>query len=179
MTTTYVYIIRSDRNAYYVGMTKNIVERINQHICGRGSVQTSSMDIVELTLVIKCETRQEAQELEYSIQSIQLEGKLDDFITAMLIENPFKPIQINDWLRHRHDNGRNRVLTDDAKYCKRGHLWSENTYVILATGSRRCKECHRERTRNSYRNSKTTYAERKEKRFAKMRAAQSIMPTTS
>lgn len=52
-----------------------------------------------------------------------------------------------DSVNNKTYNNQNTIKT----HCQMGHEFiEENTYVIKATGYRRCKECHRTKNRNAY-----------------------------
>ena len=140
MEITYVYIILLSNNAYYIGITKNLRRRIAQHKTGRGSVLTAGADVLEIMVVIKCDSHHEARELELTLQQFQLTGQLGDFLTELAIENPTFLAEINACI---FTDTRKVRFPRNVEYCKNNHLWSENTYIDPKTHRRFCKECSR------------------------------------
>ena len=64
-----VYIIKSDQGHYYIGQTKNLVDRINRHNSNR-SKSTKNKGQWEVVVIAEFNTRSEA---------VKFEGKLKKF----------------------------------------------------------------------------------------------------
>ncbi|ROZ89326.1 GIY-YIG nuclease family protein [Gordonia sp. OPL2] len=65
----YVYILECADGSYYVGSTRNIDVRMEQHETGRGSRYTSGRLPVRLVYSLECETIDRAYGLEKRIQN--------------------------------------------------------------------------------------------------------------
>jgi putative endonuclease len=64
----YVYILRCSDNSYYVGSTRNLERRMNEHASGFGAAYTRARLPVELVFAEEYEHVHEAYEREKQIQ---------------------------------------------------------------------------------------------------------------
>ncbi|MGV9712856.1 GIY-YIG nuclease family protein [Gordonia sp. NPDC003424] len=83
--TACVYIVECSDGSYYVGSTRNIEHRVEQHNSGRGARYTSTRTPVRLVFVQECENIGEAYALEKRLQKWSrakrralIEGRFDD-----------------------------------------------------------------------------------------------------
>ncbi|GAA3969211.1 hypothetical protein GCM10022231_32990 [Gordonia caeni] len=60
----YVYILRCGDDSYYVGSTRDIEHRMDQHLAGKGASYTSRRMPVELVFSKECESVSEAWAIE-------------------------------------------------------------------------------------------------------------------
>ena len=81
----FVYILECADGSFYVGSTRNLELRLEQHNSGRGSVYTSARLPVRLAYYHECESIDVAFALEKRIQNWSrakrlalIEGRLDD-----------------------------------------------------------------------------------------------------
>ena len=63
-----MYILRCSDGSYYVGSTRNLDARMQQHAAGEGSRYTSTRTPVELVFRQECATVAEAYALEKRVQ---------------------------------------------------------------------------------------------------------------
>lgn len=64
----HVYVLRCGDGSYYVGSTRNLEHRLQQHASGRGSRYTSTRTPVELVWAHETERVADAYALEKQIQ---------------------------------------------------------------------------------------------------------------
>jgi putative endonuclease len=64
----YVYILRCSDNSYYVGSTRNLERRMNEHASGLGAAYTRRRLPIELVFAEEYEHVHEAYEREKQIQ---------------------------------------------------------------------------------------------------------------
>ena len=64
----FMYILRCSDGSYYVGSTRNIDVRLQQHQSGQGAAYTRGRLPVELVYVLECETVVEAFWFEKKVQ---------------------------------------------------------------------------------------------------------------
>lgn len=55
MKKTFIYVLKLTNDNYYIGRTKNLKNRIDQHLNGNGSVWTKKHPIVEVEKIIETE----------------------------------------------------------------------------------------------------------------------------
>ncbi|MBD3408080.1 MAG: GIY-YIG nuclease family protein [Candidatus Lokiarchaeota archaeon] len=69
----YVYIIETEDETYYTGITNNLLRRMKEHTSGsgRGAAYLRMHKPKYLVYLAECETRSEAQKLEYKIKKDQ------------------------------------------------------------------------------------------------------------
>ncbi|MFH0863865.1 MAG: GIY-YIG nuclease family protein [Candidatus Gottesmanbacteria bacterium] len=64
----YVYIIRCKDNSLYIGRTRNIKRRIEEHNIGNGSLYTKNKIPIILVYLEKLKTENEAYKREFQIK---------------------------------------------------------------------------------------------------------------
>ncbi len=60
----FLYILRTDGERLYVGVTPNLIKRWHTHKSGKGAKFTRAFSPIEVVFVKNCENRSEAQVLE-------------------------------------------------------------------------------------------------------------------
>ena len=63
----WVYVLRCDQDSYYIGMTKNLKRRLEQHDVGKGAQFTKYHKPKELAYKEACHTRSDALAREYQL----------------------------------------------------------------------------------------------------------------
>lgn len=152
---TYVYVLRLENGEEYVGVTRNMLNRLTNHLAqnGMGASATMNSRPIEILHCLLCIDRRSALNLEKHLHKIQKDANvsIEEWLNNNTIDTTI-PIKVFPKtlkiLVHKKikQSIRLRSLT-----CKRGHLWSENTYTNPNSGQRACKLCHRENAKLSQR----------------------------
>ncbi|MEM6514664.1 MAG: GIY-YIG nuclease family protein [Bacteroidota bacterium] len=70
MKNFYCYMLSNKgRTLLYIGFTKNLAERVNQHIQGKGALFTKRYNVNQLIYFEKFETKKEAKKREKQLKN--------------------------------------------------------------------------------------------------------------
>lgn len=87
MDKTFVYIIKSEDNIYYIGETSNLEDRLTRHNTRR-SKYTSARNNWELVIYYACNSKSEACQLERKLKNFKNSQKAIEYLKRLNAENP-------------------------------------------------------------------------------------------
>ena len=64
----WMYILRTNKDTLYTGVTNNLIKRLEKHRTGKGSKYVRSFESFEIVYKEEFETRSEAMTREYEIK---------------------------------------------------------------------------------------------------------------
>jgi len=73
----YVYMIICEDGSFYTGYTKNLGERMRQHICGKGARYTKSHKPDKVVYVEPFDSRSKAMKREKAVKKLSHQQKLE------------------------------------------------------------------------------------------------------
>lgn len=65
----YVYFLRCKDNSIYIGISRNVEKRFQEHLEKKGAKYTKSHPVSEILFRMACESKSEALKLEYFFKS--------------------------------------------------------------------------------------------------------------
>ncbi len=72
-----VYILKTDSNTLYTGITNNLKRRLEAHMDGKGAKYLRGFSDIKLVYKEECTTRSEALKREYQIKKMTQRQKLE------------------------------------------------------------------------------------------------------
>lgn len=80
--TWYVYLVRTEHDKLYCGMTNDPIARFNKHCNGKGAKFFASSKAIALVYVEPCESKSHALKREYAIKQLSKSEK-EQLITSV------------------------------------------------------------------------------------------------
>jgi putative endonuclease len=71
----FVYIIQTEDDCLYTGITTNLARRMQQHISGTGAKYLRGKGMLELVFSVEVASRSLASQLEYKIKQLRKSAK--------------------------------------------------------------------------------------------------------